>query len=128
MQNINYILYNYYWHTARLAASNEPPGTDHTGEIISFSDVGSGVGTDPRAWYCYTYDTGGVVWQGPGGSTLPIVQGRDAVGDELFISGVRHTAVALHRGPTHYSPDGEHCCVSTNTNPNYRRCVTFSEC
>ncbi len=68
------------------------------------------------------------MWQGPGGSTLPIVRDRDAVGDELFISGVDYTAVVLHRGPTHYSPDGEHCCVRTNTNPNLRICVTFSEC
>ena len=73
MQNINYILYNYYWHTGQLASPNEPDGTDHTGEIISFSDVGSGVGTDPRAWYCYTYDTSGIVWQFPDGSGLPIV-------------------------------------------------------
>ncbi len=117
----------YYWHTVRLAASNEPPGTDHTGEIISFSDVGSGRGTDPRAWYCYTSEPGGAVWQGPGGSTLDIAY-RDAVDEELFISGVANTAIALHRGPTHYSPDGEHCCVRLNTNPNLRKCVTFSEC
>ncbi|XP_064386348.1 sushi, von Willebrand factor type A, EGF and pentraxin domain-containing protein 1-like [Halichondria panicea] len=110
----------------RLAASNEPPGTDHTGEIISFSDVGSGVGTDPRAWYCYTNPTG-AVWQGPGGSTLPIVLGRAAVRNELFISGIINPdAVVLHRGPTHFSPDGEHCCVRIATNE--RRCVTFTPC
>ncbi len=67
------------------------------------------------------------MWQGPGGSTLPIVRNRDAVGEELFISGVTG-AVVLHRGPSHFSPDGEHCCVRLNTNPNLRRCVTFSEC
>ncbi len=115
-------------HTARLASPNEPDGTDHTEEIISFSDVGSGVGTDPPAWYCYTNDPGGVVWQFPNGSHVPIVQGKIAVDDELFISGVEYTAVALHRGPTHFSPDGEHCCVRLNTDPNLRRCVTFSEC
>ena len=114
----------YYWHTVRLAAPNEPPGTDHTGKIISFSDVGSGLGTDPQAWYCYT-NPGGTAWQGPGGSTLDIAY-RDAVGDELFISGVSNVGVVLHRGPTHYSPDGEHCCVRLATNE--RRCVTFSEC
>ena len=64
------------------------------------------------------------MWQGPGGSTLPIVYNRDAVGEEMFISGVDHTAVALHRGPMHYSPDGQHCCVKSTQ----RRCVTFSEC
>ena len=69
------------------------------------------------------------MWQGPGGSELPIVQGRAAVRDELFISGTFNPdAVVLHRGPTHFSPDGEHCCVRLNTNPNLRRCVTFSEC
>ncbi len=121
-------------HSVRLASPNEPPGTDHTGEIISFSDVGSGVGTDPQAWYCYTFP-GGVVWQDPGRSELPIAY-RDAVGDELFISGVGNTAVVLHRGPTHFSPDGEHCCVRLEsliggvTVPVMevvRRCVTFSE-
>ena len=65
------------------------------------------------------------MWQGPGRSELPIAY-RDAVDDELFISGVTNTAVALHRGSTHFSPDGEHCCVRLNTNE--RRCVTFSEC
>ncbi len=117
----------YYCHTARLASSNEPDGTDHTGEIISFSDVGSGVSTDLRAWYCYTEVTGGALWQGPGGSTLPIIRDRDAVGDELFISGVGNPGnIVLHRGPSHFSPDGEHCCVRINTDD--RRCVTFSEC
>ncbi len=109
-----------------MAAGNEPDGSDHTGEIISFLDVGSGVGTDPRAWYCYT-DPGGTLWQGPGGSTLPIVRNRAAVDDELFISSVPG-AVVLHRGPTHFSPDGEHCCVRVNTDPNLSRCLTFSEC
>ncbi len=113
----------------RLASPNEPDGTDHTGEIISFIDVGSGVGTNPRAWYCYSYNVGGTVWQGPGGSTLPIILGRDAVDDELFISGVGNPdAVVLHRGPTHFSPDGEHCCVRVSGGTTPSRCVTFSEC
>ncbi len=115
----------YYWHTARLASPTESPDTDHTGEIISFSDVGSGVGTNPPAWYCYT-DPAGAVWQGPDGSTLPIILGRDAVDDELFISSVSFTAIVLHRGPTHFSPDGEHCCVRVDGGPAERRCVTFS--
>ena len=54
-----------------------------------------------------------------------MVTGRDAVGDEMFLSGVTG-AVVLHCGPTHFSPDGEHCCVRTATNE--RICVTFSEC
>ncbi len=67
------------------------------------------------------------MWQGPGRSTLPIVRDRDAVGDELFISSV-DGAVALHRGPTHFSPDGEHCCVRVDGDPAPSKCVTFSEC
>ncbi len=56
---------------------------------------------------------------------IAIVFGRNAVDEELFISGVINpAAVVLHRGPTHFSPDGEHCCVRLNL----RRCVTFSEC
>ncbi len=116
-------------YSARLASPNEPSDTDHTGEIISFFAVGSGVGTDPRAWYCYTGVTGGVVWQGPGGTELPIVLGRNAIGDELFISGVVNpAAVVLHRGPTHFSPHGEHCCVRVDFGPAQSICVTFSEC
>ncbi len=78
------------------------------------------------------------MWQGPGGSELPIVRDRepDAVGDELFISGDDYPpAVVLHRGPTHFSPDGEHCCariaidgVIVPVMEVVRRCVTFSEC
>ncbi len=121
---------NYYWHTDRLASPTEPDGTDHTGEIISFSDVGSGVGTNPPAWYCYVLDPGGVVWQGPGGSQVPIGDLNNpntvAVDDDLFITGVSGVGVVLHRGPTHFSPDGEHCCVRTATDE--RRCITFSEC
>ncbi len=53
-------------------------------------------------------------------------EGRDAAGEELFITGVAEApgAVILARGPDHFSPDGEHCCVRNND----RRCVTFSEC
>ena len=69
------------------------------------------------------------MWQGPGGSTLPIVLGRAAVDDELFISGINIPgAVVLHRGPMHFSPDGEYCCVRSAQDPAQRRCVTFSEC
>ncbi len=68
------------------------------------------------------------MWQGPGGSTLPIRSSGDvAAGTELFISGVTG-AVVLHRGPTHFSPDGEHCCVRLEGVPAPSICVTFSEC
>ena len=123
-----------HYHSVRLASPNEPDGTDHTGEIISFSDVGSGVGTDPPAWYCYT-DPSGVVWQGPGGSELPIVQGRDAVGDELFISGVRHTC-RCSASWSHTLQSWWRTLLREDCNRGVivpvmevvRRCVTFSEC
>ena len=115
------------WHTVRLAASNEPPDTDHTGEIISFSDVGSGAGTNPpRPWVCFTAQTGSVLWLFPDGSALQFESRSLAVQDEVFIRDLPNFGVALYRGPTHFSPDGEHCCVRTNT--ALRRCVTFSEC
>ena len=104
----------------RLASPTEPPDTDHTGEIISFSDVGSGVATNPPAWYCYT-NPGGAAWKLPNGDSLPVVGDRAAVGNELFINGVTNPdAVVLHRGPTHFSPDGEHCCVRISQGPAQR--------
>ncbi|XP_064386238.1 E-selectin-like [Halichondria panicea] len=110
----------------RLAASNEPDGTDHTGEIISFSDVGSGASGQPRPWLCYTEDTGSVLWLFPDGSALQLESRSVAFQDEVFIRDVPNFAVILYRGPTHFSPDGEHCCVRTATNE--RRCVTFIPC
>ena len=114
-------------YTVRLSASNEPIGTDHTGEIIQFSHVGTGEGTDPpRPWLCYTLvaaNSTGVEWKFPDGTTVPAL-GEIATGDQLSVrpSGVH----ILSRGPTHYSPDGEHCCVVT-ADLTQRRCVTFSE-
>ncbi len=69
------------------------------------------------------------MWQGPNGSsvTLDLTPGFVAAGSEFIFTGAPG-AVALLRGPTHFSPDGEHCCVRTNTDPNLMRCVTFSEC
>ena len=58
---------------------------------------------------------------------MPVVFNRPATGDELFISAVGNPrAVILHRGPTHFSPDGEHCCRRNDN--SLRICVTFSEC
>ena len=114
-------------YSAQLAASNErEDGTDHTGEIISFSDVGSGANSLPRPWFCVTVQTGGVLWLFPNGSALQFESRSLAVEDEVFIRDYPNFGVALFRGPTHFSPDGEHCCVRTAT--NQRRCVTFSEC
>ncbi|XP_064386331.1 sushi, von Willebrand factor type A, EGF and pentraxin domain-containing protein 1-like isoform X3 [Halichondria panicea] len=113
----------------RLAAPNEPDGTDHTGEIISFSDVGYGTVDLPQALYCYTDKPSGVKWLFPNGGDVPFVMGggRDAVGDEMFISGVPSSiATVLQCGPTHFSPDGEHCCVRNDF--THRICVTFTPC
>ena len=92
----------------------------------------AGTGTNPRAWYCYTLDPGGVVWQGPDGTNVPIGVPNNpntaAVDDELILTGVSGVAIALHRGPTHFSPDGEHCCRRIANGPAQSRCVTFSEC
>ncbi len=111
--------------TDRLALPNDTSPTDRTGEIISFSDVGPAVAT---AFYCYASNIGDVVWQFPNGNEFPVVFGMDAVNNELFISGIFDPeAVIVHRGPDHFSPDGEHCCV-VRPSPTMRLCVTFSEC
>ncbi len=70
------------------------------------------------------------MWQFPNGSHVPINLTKEiAVGDEVFISGVRNPrAVVLHRGPTHFSPDGEHCCARIAEGPAQRLSVTFCEC
>ncbi len=113
----------------RLAASNEYD-IDHTGEIISFTDIGTGAGAandPPRPWACYTTNNTNVEWQFPDGTTVPPADGDDpATGDQLYTRRDYNIRVLLYRGPTHNSPDGEHCCVVTGTSE--RRCVTFSEC
>ncbi len=113
----------------RLAASNEF-GIDHTGEIISFTAIGTGAGAVtvlPRPWVCYTTDPTNVEWQFPDGTTVPAAAAGSgaATGDQLNTRRIDVLQFALYRGPTHNSPDGEHCCVRTTTNE--RRCVTFSE-
>ncbi len=120
-------------YSVRLAAPNEAPDTDHTGEIISFSDVGPGPVTStnlPRPLYCYTSERAGTVWQTPNGAnsvTLDTTAGVFATGSEFIFTGAPD-ANALLRGPTHFSPDGEHCCVRIAVGDPERRCVTFSEC
>ncbi len=110
-----------------LRAANEPPGTDHTGEVISFSDVGSGGGAPlyppPRPWLCVTNNPNGVRWLFPNGTKVETGSGV-ATGDQLFTTAISG-ALALYRGPTHNSPVREHCCVVPDT--TQRLCVTFSE-
>ncbi len=113
----------------RLSASNEPSPIDHTGEIISFTDIGTGAGPSnvpPRPWICYTTNSTNVEWQFLGATTVPAAVARSgaATGDQLNTRRFK-LRVALYRGPTHNSPDGEHCCVRTGTSE--RICVTFSE-
>ena len=116
-------------YSARLAASSEPDDTDHTGDIISFSAVGSGVSGLPRPWVCYTGDTDSVLWLLPNGNALQFESESLPVQDEVFIRDLPNLGVVLLRGPQHFSPDGEHCCVRRTDGVDVqRKCVTFSEC
>ena len=114
-----------------LKESAEPPGTDHTGDIVNFPAVGSGAeGTTPRPWVCYTLPNNigptNVQWETPDGVTIPsggIVASNDSVVTRVIGGGV-----VLSRGTNYFSPDGDYCCVLTmNGTESERRCVTFSE-
>ncbi len=115
-------------YTVRVAASNEPPPIDHTGEIISFSDIGSRRDIDlsgptlPWPWTCYNTNISNVVWQFPNGTAVPA--GVEPVTGNQLITRVGEPRI-LSRGSTYNSPDGEHCCLRTTNNET--RCVTFSE-
>ncbi len=109
----------------RIAASNELSPIDHTGEIISFSDVGTGADELPREWVCYSNNTNDLQWLFPDGSTVVAVENGTATDDQMFSRIVDTVGIALYRGPAHDSPEGEHCCVKTGT--VQRRCVTFSK-
>ncbi|XP_064386320.1 CUB and sushi domain-containing protein 1-like isoform X2 [Halichondria panicea] len=106
-----------------LAAGNEPLPIDHTGEIISFSDIGTGT-NEPFPWYCFTQNTTNVEWQLPNGTAV-VARVGVPVGDELITRAV-NGGLFLLRGTTHFSPDGEHCCVRIGT--TQRLCVTFTPC
>ncbi len=117
-----------------MRESAEPAGTDHTGDIVSFTAVGSGAkDTTPRPWTCYTapiqIEPTNVEWQTPDGVTIPtvdIVAPDDSVVTRTF--GHEMPGNALSRGTNYFSPDGDYCCVLTmNDTDPIRRCVTFSE-
>ncbi len=112
-------------HTVRLAAINEYPFIDHTGDTISFSDVGSGdFDVPPFPWICYSdIDVNNVEWQFPNGTA--VVPGSGFATEDQLFTQIIGGGIALLRGPTHNSPDGEYCCVRTGTSE--RLCVTFSE-
>ncbi len=67
-------------------------------------------------WLCYLEGpAAGARWLFPDGATV-VSDDRVAVDDEL----ITRVAVVLSRGPTHNSPDGEHCCgrISYNNDTN----------
>ncbi len=120
-----------------LRESEEPVGTDHTGDIVSFTAVGSGAtGTTPRPWVCYTApntDPTNVEWQTPDGTSITTT-GTTASENQLVTRSFVGTGdstlagVVLARGTNYFSPDGDYCCVLTmDGTESERRCVTFSE-
>ena len=125
-----------FMHAVELRESVEPAGTDHTGDIVSFTDVGSGSG-NPRPWVCYTAPFtsdissphSNVEWQTPGSASIP--SGTTPAVDNSIITrsfGGGTPGVLLARGTNYFSPDGDYCCVLTmSSTESERRCVTFSE-
>ncbi len=117
-----------------LRASNEPANTDRTGDIVSFTDVGTGAGTDPpRPWVCFTLppntDPSNVQWQTPDDANIGRMSGNapdNSVITRTFSNG-NAAGVVLYRGTGYLSPDGDYCCVLTIGSTETRRCVTFSE-
>ncbi len=117
-----------------MRESAEPFGTDHTGDIVSFTAVGTGEpGTTPRPWVCYTQPSGiiplNVDWYTPDGAVVPYTNVPATDGISQYINGGSDPGNVLLRGINYYSPDGDYCCVLAKscTAPE-RRCVTFSEC
>ncbi len=123
--------------SVELRESAEPAGIDHTGDIVSFTAIGTGAeGTSPRPWFCYTLPFGhydapaptNVEWQTPDG--INIVRG-DTPGDDgvaTRLVGGPTPGIVLARGTNHTSPDGDYCCVLTmNGTESEKKCVTFSE-
>ncbi len=118
-----------------MRASNEDAGTDRTGDIVSFTAVGSGVGMDPpRPWVCFTLPLNtdpdsSVQWQTPDGANIGRMSGTapdNSVITRTFSNGGA-AGVVLYRGTNYFSPDGDYCCVLTISSTETRRCVTFSE-
>ena len=116
-----------------MRESAEPTGTDHTGDIVSFTAVGSGAAGSPRPWICYTLPTftnpTNVEWQTPDGVT--IATGSSPANDNSIVTrrdGGATSGVILYRGTNYFSPDGDYCCVLTMDGvESERRCVTLSE-
>ncbi len=117
-----------------LKASNEPVGTDHTGDIVNFTAVGSGADGTIRPWVCYTLPPSSnpdsnVQWQTPDGTNIERMSGiarSNSLVTRIF-SNSATAGVILSRGTGYFSPDGDYCCVLTIGSTETRRCVTFSE-
>ena len=115
-----------------MRESAEPADTDHTGDIVSFTAVGSGAGSSsdrPRPWVCYTSPINvptNVEWRTPDGVTIPS-RSNEALDDSIVTRTVSGGLV-LSRGINYFSPDGDYCCVLTMDGTVVaKRCVTFSE-
>ena len=123
-------------HTAGVYEASLPSGTDYTGDIRYFSEIGPGGPVDvrPRPWVCdINGDGSSAKWQTPDGSIVPTAPSspidNQLTGSELYTTfedGSPLDRLRLFRGPLYNSPEGEYCCVLTATNE--RRCVTLSEC
>ena len=114
-----------------LKESAEPPGTNHTGDIVSFTAVRSGAGSDqPRPWICYTLPNNigptNVQWETLDGVTIPT--GGNIAPNDSVVTRVIGGGVVLSHGTNYFSPHGDYCCVLTmDGTESERRCVTFSE-
>ncbi len=122
-----------------LRESAEPVGTDHTGDIVSFTALGSGdTGTSPHPWICYTAPNNinpiNVEWQTPDGVHImrdlvaAMAPNNTVITRSYAGEGGNNPGVILYRGTNYFSPDGDYCCVLTmDDTESERRCVTFSE-
>ena len=123
-----------FFTAVELRESAETAGTDHTGDIVSFTAVGSGAGTArPRPWLCYTLPLStdnfptNAHWQTPNGTNIERDPNTPAAADDIVTRSFNGATpgVVLYRGTNYFSPDGDYCCVIEGTSE--RRCVTFSE-
>ncbi len=117
-----------------LRASNEPAGTNHTGDIVTFTAVGSGADGTIRPWVCYTLPLNtdpdsNVQWQTPDGANIGRMSGNAPDNSVITrpFSNSGAAGLVLYRGTGYFSPDGDYCCVLTISGTETRRCVTFSE-
>ena len=127
-------------HTAGVYVASLPAGSDYTGDIRSFSEVGPGgpAEVQPRPWVCdINGDGSSAQWQRPDGYAVPTAPSdpidNQLTGSELYTTfedgsliGHPTDRLRLFRGPDYNSPSGEYCCVLTAV-ANQRRCVTLSE-